>query len=79
MNYVDLPRKPSGEEMQAIQDKCNEAIRNNLPITIHIPDNAKDDRLPGDYDIDNGVVRVVSIGNLDRNTYVPLQSNLLSY
>lgn len=76
MNYVDLPRKPSEEEMQAIQDKCNEVIRNNISITVHVPENAKNDSLPDDYDKDNGVVRVISIGNLDHNTYVSLKSML---
>lgn len=67
MNYVDLPRKPSDGELIAIQEKCNEAIRNSLPITVETPDDAKDDSLPEDYDKEKGVVRVISIGDIDRN------------
>ncbi|KAH7303547.1 Threonyl/alanyl tRNA synthetase [Stachybotrys elegans] len=68
MNYVDLPSKPSQEQMQAAQDRCNELIRDNLSITVDTPADAKTERLPGDYDTENGPVRVISIGGLDRNT-----------
>ncbi|KAI0871024.1 threonyl and alanyl tRNA synthetase second additional domain-containing protein [Hypoxylon argillaceum] len=67
-SYVDLPRKPSAKEMQEIQRKCNEVIRNNLSITVATPANAATHKLPGDYDKDRGLVRVVSIGDLDHNT-----------
>ncbi|KAM0328546.1 hypothetical protein ACHAQA_004953 [Verticillium albo-atrum] len=67
-NYVDLPRKPSGEELQAIQDRCNEVIHDSLPITVDVPQNAKDDTLPDDYDKSKGVVRVIHIGDVDSNT-----------
>ncbi len=67
MNYVEVPRKLSDEEIQDIQAKCNEAISNNLSITVKTP-GAENDSSPGDYDKDKGVVRVVSIGNLDNNT-----------
>ncbi|KAK6711170.1 hypothetical protein SNK05_005597 [Fusarium graminearum] len=67
-NYVDLQRKPTDEEMQAIQMECAEKIRENLSIKVDTPDNAKDHKLPGDYDKSDGVVRVVHIGDLDENT-----------
>lgn len=70
MNYVDVPRKPSPEEMRDIQDRCNQLIRENLPITVKTPENAQDNKLPGDYDKSLGIVRVISIGDLDQNTYV---------
>lgn len=70
MNYIDVPRRPSPEELQAIQDRCNEIVRENLAITVETPDDAKTESLPGDYDGEMGVVRVVKIGNLDRNVYV---------
>jgi len=70
MSYVDVSRKPSQEEMQGIQEKCNEAIRNNYTITVETPDNAKADSLPDDYDKEKGIIRVVKIGNIDANTYV---------
>lgn len=68
MNYVDLPRKPSPSEMQAIQERCNEAIRENLTITVTTPDNGNDST--GDHDPEKGLVRVISIGDIDQNAYV---------
>jgi len=68
MNYVELPRKPSAEEIEAIQHKCNEAIRSNLRITVKVPQDAKIDKLPDDYDKEEGVVRVVDIESLGPNT-----------
>lgn len=70
MSYVDVPRRPSEVEMQSIQEKCNDAIQKNLRITVENSDEAKVDKLPGDYDKERGVIRVVKIGNLDTNTYV---------
>jgi misacylated tRNA(Ala) deacylase len=67
INYIDLPRKPSDEEMRTIQEKCNEAIRNNLKITVETPDDAKADSLPEDYDKEKGVVRIIKIGDIDAN------------
>ncbi|CAG7560901.1 unnamed protein product [Fusarium equiseti] len=67
-NYVDLERKPSEDEMQAITMECAEKIRDNLSIKVQTPDDAKHDKLPGDYDKSDGVVRVISIGDLDDNT-----------
>ncbi|KAM0374439.1 hypothetical protein ACHAPY_008683 [Fusarium culmorum] len=49
-NYLDLQRKPTDEEMQAIQMECAEKIRENLSIKVDTPDDAKDHKLPGDYD-----------------------------
>jgi misacylated tRNA(Ala) deacylase len=71
MNYVELPRKPSQDEIQEIQDKCNEVIRNNLKITVDTPVDAKADSLPEDYDKEKGIVRVIKIGDIDSNTYFP--------
>lgn len=68
-SYVDLPRKPSEDEMRDIQERCNETIRNNLRITVETPHYANHDNLPGDYDKEKGVVRVIRIGDLDANTY----------
>ena len=69
MNYVDLPRKPTAEEMDEIQARCNDAIAKSLPITVDaVGDEAKRDRLPGDYDQDKGVIRVIKIGDIDANT-----------
>lgn len=69
MNYVDLPRKPSSDEMDEIQERCNEIIAENQSITVDALDGeANKDKLPGDYDQDKGIIRVISIGSIDRNT-----------
>lgn len=68
MNYLEIPRKPSDEEIRSIQERCNRIIRENVQITVEIPeetDEAK--KLPGDYDKDKGVVRFIKIGDLDYN------------
>jgi misacylated tRNA(Ala) deacylase len=67
MNYVELPRKPSDEELKDIQKKCNDAIRNSLPITVETPQGKVSDTLPDDYDREKGVVRFIKIGDLDYN------------
>ncbi|KAH8665128.1 Threonyl/alanyl tRNA synthetase [Tricladium varicosporioides] len=68
VNYVELPRKPTDEEMASIQDRCNEEIRQNHVISVEVPEDAKTDKMPGDYDREKGIVRVIRIGNLDRDT-----------
>ncbi|KAJ0299194.1 hypothetical protein COL516b_009448 [Colletotrichum fioriniae] len=68
MNYVDIPRKPSDAELQAIQARCNEIIRASFPITVETPEDAKVHKMPGDYDQSKGVVRVVRIGDIDSDT-----------
>jgi misacylated tRNA(Ala) deacylase len=70
MNYVDLPRKPSEDEMQSIQEKCNDAIQKNIEITVETSNDAKADKLPGDYDKEKGVIRVIKIGDVDSNPCV---------
>lgn len=70
MNYVDISRKPTEEEIQKIQKLCNDEIRNNSPIVVSTPNDAKHERLPGDYDKSEGVVRVIRIGDIDNNTCV---------
>ena len=67
MNYVELPRKPSQEEIQDIQDRCKKAIRENHTITVETPDGAEAPKLPGDYDKEKGVVRIIRIGDIDAN------------
>ncbi|KAF2007212.1 ThrRS/AlaRS common domain-containing protein [Amniculicola lignicola CBS 123094] len=69
MNYVELPRKPTASEIADIQNRCNETIRSNMPITVETPDqeSGKSDSLPDDYDKERGVVRYIRIGDLDYN------------
>ncbi|KAJ8609067.1 hypothetical protein MRB53_039336 [Persea americana] len=62
--YVEIGRLP--DDLKAVEDRCNEYIRQNLPITVtetrEVPKN-----LPQDYDASAGVIRVVSIGGIDAN------------
>jgi misacylated tRNA(Ala) deacylase len=67
MNYLELPRKPSEEEISSIQAQCIQAIRDNHPITVETPGDVKADSLPSDYDKEKGVVRFVKIGDMDYN------------
>ncbi|KAF2476351.1 ThrRS/AlaRS common domain-containing protein [Lindgomyces ingoldianus] len=67
MNYVEVVRRPTNDEIRTIQERCNAAIRQNLPITVETPNDAKVDSLPEDYDQEKGIVRVINIGGLDSN------------
>jgi len=67
MNYVELPRKPSEEELQTIQTECNAKIRKSMPITVETPEGKGSDSLPEDYDREKGVVRFIKIGDMDYN------------
>ncbi|KAF2258362.1 ThrRS/AlaRS common domain-containing protein [Lojkania enalia] len=67
MNYVELKRKPNDDEISEIQERCAEAIRLSIPITVETPGDAKADSLPGDYDKEKGVVRFIKIGDIDYN------------
>lgn len=68
MNYVDIPRKPTQEELDSIQVMCTQMIRDNHKIYLRTPDDAKASSLPEDYDKKGGVVRVIHIGDFDANT-----------
>ncbi|GAB7358317.1 hypothetical protein MBLNU230_g2390t1 [Neophaeotheca triangularis] len=69
LNYVDLASKPDVQVLQAVQAECVAAIGENLPIAVETSDeSASSARLPGDYDQSRGTVRVIKIGDLDRNT-----------
>lgn len=67
MNYVELPRKPTDEEISIIQLKCNATVRKNLPVTVETPQGKQSSSLPKDYDSEEGVIRFVKIGDLDYN------------
>ncbi|KAG8739550.1 hypothetical protein FRC10_005460 [Ceratobasidium sp. 414] len=67
MNYVELGRKPTDAEIAEIQDKCNELVRQNRPITVSTPLDAKHDSLPSDYDKEQGIIRVIIIDGIDSN------------
>lgn len=69
VNYIELPRSLSEEEVEEVSAKVNERIMEGISITVETPekDNVKQDKLPDDYDVDKGVLRVIKIGELDKN------------
>ncbi|OAG04298.1 ThrRS/AlaRS common domain-containing protein [Paraphaeosphaeria sporulosa] len=67
MNYVELPRKPTQEEISNIQLRCNAKVRENLPVTVETPKGKQSSSLPKDYDGEEGVIRFIKIGELDYN------------
>lgn len=62
--YVEVPRLP--DDLKEVERKCNEYIRQNLPITV-TETKERPKNLPQDYDDSAGVIRVVSIGGIDAN------------
>lgn len=82
-SYIELPRAPTLEELQRVQDRCNEEIAANRNITVEVAPLAKEQRpesMPADYQSSgstNGVVRVVDIHGLDRNPSVLLSHRRL--
>ncbi|TPX12751.1 uncharacterized protein E0L32_000928 [Thyridium curvatum] len=68
LNYVDLDRKPSQDQLEIVLARCTELIRRSLPITVESPQDARLDKIPDDYDQSKGCVRVICIGDIDRNT-----------
>jgi len=67
ISYI-LDHKPDRKEEKAIEDKMNELIHDDLPVTFefidcyHIPENVKLDRLPEDA---SEMIRLVRIGDFD--------------
>ncbi|KAG8689463.1 hypothetical protein FRC11_002479 [Ceratobasidium sp. 423] len=67
MNYVELGRKPTEAEISEIQEKCNQIVLQNKPVTVSTPHDAIQDWLPSDYDKENGIVRIITIEGVDEN------------
>lgn len=67
ITYI-LDHKPDRKEEKAIEDKMNELIRKDLPVTYevldrdHLPADVKTDRLPADT---SDMLRLVRIGDYD--------------
>ncbi|KAF9512724.1 hypothetical protein BS47DRAFT_1363001 [Hydnum rufescens UP504] len=69
MNFVKVGRKPTDEEVDEIQRRCNEVIPRNVRITVDTPEDAKTDSFPSDYDAEKGVVRVIKIEGTNTRLY----------
>lgn len=74
--YVELPRRVTPEEMDSVQDEVNRVIQQDLKITTTIIRNEEEkakadpsvvERIPDNYDVSQGVIRVVNIGDIDHN------------
>ncbi len=68
-NYVEIPRKLSEEELGDVSDEVNTLITQGIAVTVEIPpkEDVKKNKMPKDYDLDLGVLRVVHIGSMDSN------------
>lgn len=60
INYIELPRKLTPEEIQKVSLEVNDAILTDEPIKVEYPDTEIDET-------EKGVMRIVHIGKLDAN------------
>lgn len=77
LNYLELPRKLSKDEISEITDKFNEIVSTNvMPITVKETiaveksesiEDVSTKKIPDDYDYTLGVLRTINIGELDKN------------
>ncbi|SGZ55106.1 CIC11C00000005555 [Sungouiella intermedia] len=71
INYIELPKKIDDDLIEEVSKKVNNLILENLPITVTTPDEHGGEidtkKIPDDYDMSKGIVRVVKIGDLDAN------------
>lgn len=84
VNYIELPRTLSKDEVTNVSDEVNERIQEAIHITVETPasEQVKQDKIPDDYDVEKGVLRVIKIGSLDSNpccgTHLQSTSQILS-
>lgn len=64
--YIEIPRKPTDEEMAIVRTKVNEIIAAGLPMHVEVrpPSAERPKSLPGDMP-DGGVIRTVTIPGWD--------------
>lgn len=86
VSYIELDKTLTMEAMQAVEDKCNKAIREATPVTVSLYnlgdpelEQAHTRGLPADH---TGPIRLVKIDNIDNNlccgTHVSNLSHLQS-
>lgn len=71
-NYIELPRKLTSKEVESVQTEVNRHITSCLPIKLEVHQeeghkNDVDHKVPANYDVNAGVIRVIHIGDLDSN------------
>lgn len=71
VNYVEIPIRIGEELVEKINSRVNEYITQALPITVVTSEDDSDQidmsKVPDDYDKTKGTIRVIKIGNIDRN------------
>lgn len=71
INYIELPKKVDESIIAEASRIINQRIVENLPISVSTPDEHGHEidvsHIPEDYDKSKGVVRVISIGDMDTN------------
>ncbi|KAI5954680.1 hypothetical protein KGF54_002456 [Candida jiufengensis] len=83
INYIELPKKIDDKLVEEVQSKVNQLIFESHPIEVTTDDSELDtSHIPEDYDQDEGIVRIVKIGNIDANpccgTHLKNTSQILS-
>ncbi len=84
INYIELPRALSNEEVEEVSSLVNEKIVESIDISVDTPhkDLVNQGKMPDDYDVEKGVLRVIKIGELDQNpccgTHLSSTSQILS-
>ncbi|EAZ62906.1 Alanyl-tRNA synthetase (Alanine--tRNA ligase) (AlaRS) [Scheffersomyces stipitis CBS 6054] len=71
INYIELPEKVSDEIVAEVNAKVNKLIFEAIPIEVVTPDQHGGEldysHIPDDYDLSQGIIRIVKIGQLDAN------------
>lgn len=72
VNYLEISRKLTDQEIDAINDECVAKINENLPISVKLPDVFENEskesdavstkKIPKDYDLSKGILRVIHMG-----------------
>eukprot|EP00088_Acartia_fossae_P021768 TRINITY_DN2310_c0_g1_i4.p1 TRINITY_DN2310_c0_g1~~TRINITY_DN2310_c0_g1_i4.p1 ORF type:complete len:420 (-),score=85.59 TRINITY_DN2310_c0_g1_i4:487-1716(-) len=71
VSYIEVDKPITAEVMTLVEDKCNESIRDSIPVTVSLfqrgdpeLEEAHTRGLPDDF---TGPIRLIRIGNLDNN------------
>ena len=70
VNYLEVERPLDDALVATVSDEVNQAIFDSLPIKVVTGDDLGDidtSKVPEDYDQQQGIIRVVKIGDLDAN------------
>lgn len=65
--YVEVPGKPTMEVLREVEKRTNQMIRDGILMRVEVS-TERPDTLPQDYDAEKGTIRVICLGELERNT-----------